>query len=294
MKFSFILIYSSTRHFVQFDPRSWKERDFDLEEKITNHTNNLLTQIQSIPIEKEILLMDQTNDFVREGSMEDLKIIPTYQYYMEMDDMDNFNLDLHIGDRYPKTGGVRKADHTLGASMAYNHGLSLSSGDYIIFQHNDTLYDFVSSDKKTLFFDLVNYLEENDYQYLTIDKKRIKNTDYPEWNDKIEYYADCYWFMCKPSFYYDNKIWVDWIRGDTNHLATVYCVNNNLKFKHFPGYFEIGGEERKYWNNKLGINASTHILPHLFQDKVFIYHYKGGTGLNTFTKKNDDFINSRR
>jgi hypothetical protein len=294
MKFSFILIYSSTRHFVQFDPKSWKERDFDLEEKITNHTNNLLTQIQSIPIEKEILLMDQTNDFVREGSMEDLKIIPTYQYYMEMDDMDNFNLDLYIGDKYPKTGGVRRADHTLGASMAYNHGLSLSSGDYIIFQHNDTLYDFVSSDKKTLFFDLVNYLEENDYQYLTIDKKPIKNREYPEWNDKIEYYADCYWFMCKPSFYYDNKIWVDWTRGDTNHLATIYCVNNKLKFKHFPGYFEIGGEERKYWNNKLGINASTHILPHLFQDKVFIYHYKGGTGLNTFTKKNDDFINSRR
>lgn len=295
MKFSFIIVYSSTKHFTMFDPKSWKERDYELEEKITSHTNKILTQIQSIPVDKEILLMDQTNDFVREGSMKDLQIIPTFQYYMETETMDDFHIDLEIRDWYHKKGGVQKADATLGASMGYNHGLSLSTGDYVIFQHNDTYYDFVESNKETLFYEFVEYMEENDLQYLTIDKKPIKQKDYDEWNDKIEYYADCYWFMCKPSFYYDNKIWVDWIRGDTNHLATIFCVNNNLKFEHLPGFYENGKEERIFWTKKLQNTTKPAFAPniHIFKDKRFIYHFKGGTGLHAFTKKDYGIINDR-
>jgi hypothetical protein len=291
MKFSFIIVYASTKHFIQFDPISWKSRDYELEEKITYHTNKLLTQIQSIPIEKEILLMDQTNDFKRDGSMEDLQIIPSYQYYLETNNIDNFKIDLFIGDEYLDRTNIKKGDHTTGASMAYNHGLSLSSGDYIIFQHNDTYYDFDESNKETLFYEFVQYMEDNDYQYLTIDKKPIKNRDYREWNDKIEYYADCYWFMCKPSFYYDNKIWVDWGRGDTNHLATIFCVNNNLKFKHFPGFYEYNKEECKYWWWKLQ-EGNRQVHTHIFKEKIFIYHYKGGTGLSSLKRKIDDTINS--
>ena len=289
MKFSFIIVYASTRHFVEFDNASWKERNYELEKKITDHTNKLLDQIQSIPIEKEILLMDQTNDFVRDGKMTDLQIIPTYQYYLETDTMDEFKLDLYIGDKYPKKDGIEMADHTIGASMAYNHGLSLSTGDWIIFQHNDTYYDFVESNKETIFYEFVEYIEENDLQYLTIDKKPIKNREYPEWNDKIEYYADCYWFMCKPSFYYDNKIWVDWKRGDTNHLSTIFCVNNNLKFEHLPGYYEVEKKEHKKWKELLNLK-DFFIHPHIFKNKTFIYHYKGGTGLANFKKKKDGFI----
>lgn len=291
MKFSFIIVYSSTKHMQIFDTKSWKERDYELEKKITHHTNKLLTQIQSIPVEKEILLMDQTNDFVRDGSMKDLKIIPSYQYYMETNDMDNFVIDLYIGDKYRTKGGIEKVDATLGASMAYNHGLSLSTGDYIIFQHNDTYYNFVESNKETLFYEFVEYMEENDLQYLTIDKKRIKNKDYPEWNDKLEYYADCYWFICKPSFYYDNKIWVDWIRGDTNHLSTIFCVNNNLNFEHLPGFYENTREECDYWWEKLQKNDRK-VHTHMFKQKTFIYHFKGGTGLSTLKKKKDDITNS--
>lgn len=293
MKFSFIIVYASTRHFIKFDPKSWKSRDYELEKHITYHTNKLLTQIQSIPIEKEILLMDQTNDFVRDGSMNDLKIIPSYQYYMETNDMDNFVIDLYIGDKYPRKGGIEKADHTLGVAMAWNHGLSISSGDYVIFQHNDTFYNFKEHEPKKLFTEFVDYIEENDLQYLTIDKKPIKQRDYPEWNDKIEYYSDCYWFMCKPSFYYDNKIWVDWSRGDCNHLSTIFCINNNLKFEHLPGYFEIGGPERKYWSENLNVDPFHEPNPHIWNDKVFIYHLQGGTGLNNLIKKNYDFTDSR-
>jgi hypothetical protein len=295
MLISFIIVYSSTKHMVEFDPLSWPSRNYELEEKITQHTNKLITQIQSIPIEKEILIMDQTNDFIREGSLEDLQIIPTFQYYMETNNMDNFKIDFQIDDWYHKKGGITKVDHTFGASMAYNHGLSLSRGDYVIFQHNDTYYDFLESDKETLFYELVEYIEENDLQYLTIDKKPIKNKDYPEWNAKIEYYADCYWFMCKSSFYYDNKIWVDWMRGDTNHLATIFCVNNNLKFEHLPGYYEIGKEQRVFWTQKLQNTTNPIFGPniHTFKDKRFIYHFKGGTGLEGFIKKDDGIINGR-
>jgi hypothetical protein len=99
--------------------------------------------------------------------------------------------------------------------------------------------------------------------------------------------------MCKPSFYYDNNLWVDWIRGDCNHLSTIFCVNNNLNFEHLPGYFEIGGDERTYWSEKLNVDPFHEPNPHIWKDNVFIYHLQGGTGLNNFNKKNYDFTDSR-
>jgi hypothetical protein len=283
MKFSFIIVYSNTKGMATFDTRSWPSRNYELEKKIIIQTNKLLTQIQSIPIEKEILLMDQSNDFVREGSMEDLQIIPTYQYYLENNLMDDFKIDLHIGDSYERNI-FENTDQNQATAIAYNHGISLATGDYFVIQHNDTQYSFVEHDPSTLFYEFVDYLHENDLQYLTIDKKSIKNRDYPEWNDKIEYYADCYWFFCKSDFYTKHNIWIDWKRGDNNHLSTIFCLNNNLKFEHLPGYYENGKEEAIYWWKKL-VKNKNELQTHIFKEKVFLYHYKGGTGLASLNLK---------
>ena len=63
MKVSFIICYSSTKPMTIFDPSSWKKRNSELEEKILLSTNNLIKQILTIPIDKEILLMDNSGDF---------------------------------------------------------------------------------------------------------------------------------------------------------------------------------------------------------------------------------------
>jgi hypothetical protein len=285
VKFSFIIVYSNTKGMATFDPKSWPSRNYELEEKIIKQTNKLITQIQSIPIEKEILLMDQTNDFDRDGSMQDLQIIPTYQYYLENNLMDNFNIDLYIGDNYEKKS-IKNTDQNQATAIAYNHGVSLAIGDYLVIQHNDTQYSFKEHDFSTLFYEFIEYMEENDLQYLTIDKKPIKNREYPEWNDKIEYYADCYWFFCKSDFYKKNKIWVDWKRGDNNHLSTIFCINNNLKFEHLPGYYENTKAELGYWWKRL-VKNENQLLTHIFKEKIFLYHYKGGTGMESMMHKGE-------
>ena len=62
MKVSFVIVTSSTKDFVKYDP-NWKERDYELEEAIDAHTNSLLKQILLIPVDKEVILVDNTNDF---------------------------------------------------------------------------------------------------------------------------------------------------------------------------------------------------------------------------------------
>ena len=76
----------------------------------------------------------------------------------------------------------------------------------------------MSQTEVQLIKDAVSTLEENNYEYITIDKRPLKDATFKGMN----YFADCYWFLCRKDFYTKHNIWVDWCRGDNNHLATIF------------------------------------------------------------------------
>ena len=159
--------------------------------------------------------------------------------------------------------------------MAYNHGLTIATGDYFIIQHNDTRYLFDNFDSYTLIYEFISELEDGKYEYITIDKKPPKNTS----PDGYDYFADCYWFLCRKDFYYKHNIWVDWIRGDNNHLATITCKDKGLKYLHLPGFYGTKETNKREFFKKYNYNTNEGRL-HTFNDKPFLIHRKGGTGLH--------------
>ena len=286
MKVSFIVVYTSTKTMCIFDKIQWPTPNIELDVEILSNTLFLLNQISTIPIEKEILLMDNTGDFPEDFYCDDLKVIKTIGSWNEDEFSQNIFIFDNVKDNVPKL--LSKHNQASTCSLAYQHGVSLATGDYIIMQHNDTKYLFDYYDKKSVITDAIQLLEKNNYEYITVDKKPIKQRDFPEWNDKLEYFADCYWFLCKSDFYKKHNIWVDWIRGDSNHLSTITCVNKGLKFLHLPLFYEgtaIDYQCIKEYNEKYPEFKKDSKNYHLLNDIPFLIHFKGGTGLRSFIVK---------
>ena len=298
MKVSYIICYSSTWPMTKFDPTSWQESDLELDKKILNQTNKLLQQIYTIPGEKEIILIDNSGDFILELNNKNLKIIEGFgALYKKFEGDKNkiklqFNEELKIFNISDKIEyNIFKNDQAQITALAYNQGIAAATGDYIIMQHNDTKYLFDDYSKETVIYDAVKMLIENDYEYLSIDKKELKSTNFREYNKKVKYCADCYWFLCRRDFFTKHNIWIDWNRGDNNHLATFTCANKNLKYKHLPGFYEGPSKfESKFWADYFHsrYNYKTNGTRfHLLYNKPFLEHMKGGTGLRKL--KDNDF-----
>lgn len=277
MKVSFIIVTSSTKGFAEYDKKSWPEIDKELDERINLFTNSLITQILEFPFDKEVLVLDNTNDFKQTVFSPEVKVLEGF-YSLLTSGRFTEDLSIPVGDPIPLGG-----NHTSDASMNFNMGLKYCTGDYVIMQHNDTRYLFDQYESKSMIEDAIKLLEEENLEYITVDKKPRKNTS-PK---HVQYFSDCYWFLCRKDFYIKHKIWVDWGRGDTNHLATIHCVDNKLDFLHLPGYYELdSGFEGKAWfafNETKGFARGLNI--HYLNRKPFLYHVKGGTGLRGITKK---------
>lgn len=279
MKVSFIIVTSSTKSLADFDKKSWPDKDEHLDNKINLHTNKLINQILSFQIEKEIIVVDNTGDFKQTVFSNEIRVVEGYYSHFKKGTYKT-ELSIPIQDWLPS-----EPDHTLSASMNYNIGLNNCTGDYIIMQHNDTEYLFNDYGSDNMIMDAITLLEDGKLEYITVDKKSPKDTS-PK---HIQYFSDCYWFLCRKEFYRDNNIWVDWSRGDTNHLATIFCIDNKLNYLHLPGYYESGIDlEKKAWRkfNKLaGYPGEVNI--HYLNSKPFLLHIKGGTGLKGITKLNN-------
>ena len=159
---------------------------------------------------------------------------------------------------------------TMWVSMAFHLGTQEAKGEYIVLQHNDTEYLFDRYSEKEVIHDAINLLERENYEYITVDKKPPKgNSPYG-----YDYFADCYWFLCRGDFYSKHNIWVDWKRGDNNHLATITCKDKGLKYLHLPGFFETKEHDKfefnqKYvYNSKDGNNFLKAFKKDLFWDKI--------------------------
>lgn len=266
-KVSYILVWGDTNSLHRIDPKHYQVKD-DVNLALLQHTHILINQIlKQDP--HEILIMDNEGNFPKHEDNR-VKVIPSYQSVGYLDGERPAWLNkINIGDKWDDGD----FNHTKSVSMAYNHGITEATGDYFILQHNDTLYI------NNLVPDLITKLEKESYAYITIDKKPPKHEEY----EKYEYFTDCYWFLCRKDFYSSNDIWVDWKRGDTNHLATITCKDTNQKYLHLPGFFENDEHSRQDFNESHGYNYDKGNL-HTFEDKPFILHLKGGTGLYRILK----------
>ena len=289
MKVTFVIVYSSLN-----TPTKLYTNDLEVTDVIVQHTKGLLSQFAEIKIDKEIILVDNTGDFDKEFRVPDMKVVLGPQYFLERNltvpydwyNSDNIK-DLQISGH--------NHNHAAFASMGFQAGVEEATGDYIIMQHNDTKYLFNYYSGATVIQDSIKLLEDNKYAYITVDKKPRKETEplTAENVPDIEYFADCYWFLCRRNFYRDNHIHVDWTRGDTNHLATIKCAQTNQKYLHLPGYYEIQEFRDPEWVKNLqtkyplllskGKNIHTLYNKgqniHTLYDIPFLVHVKGGTGL---------------
>ena len=206
-KVSYILVWADTNSLNRIDPNHY-EKNKKVDDELLKHTLELIQQILEMnPL--EILVMDNEGNFPKQDNPL-IKVIPSYQTYdftkERPDWLNKINIEDYYEDKY--------MNHAKCLAMAYNHGIIESKGEFLILQHNDTKY-LPNFKVKEMLDELVS----NDYEYITIDKKPAKHKEY----EKYEYFADCYWFLCRKDFYSKHNIWVDWIRGDNNHLATITC-----------------------------------------------------------------------
>ncbi len=266
-KVSYILVWSDTNTMNRNDSKSYNV-DEKVNQALLTHTLHLIDQILEMN-PYEILIMDNEGNFPKHEDNR-VRVIPSYQSVGYFDgDRPTWLEQITIDDYYEdKSFNAAKS-----TAMAYNHGIIESNGDYLVLQHNDTLYiDNVIEQQ-------IEFLEQENYEYITIDKKPPKETS----PNGYEYFADCYWFLCRKDFYSKHNIWVDWIRGDNNHLATITCKDKKLKYLHLPGFFE-NKEHDKDFNEKYEYNSKDGNL-HTFNGKPFIIHLKGGTGLYRILKE---------
>lgn len=289
MKVSFVIVWSSSGKVKEYI------QDDNLDIALAKQTWKLLNQILSFNFEKEVILVDNSNDFpIQDFAHEDLKVVKGIQaLFRENKDtyFDWFDKVRDIG------GGLGSHDnHCAWASLGFQQGYEMSTGDYVILQHNDTEYLFNYYPKDTIIKHLIERLEEKNLQYITIDKKPTKG----QYDYGCDYYADCYWFLCRKNFYDDNGIYIDWCRGDTNHLATIHCKNNNYKFEHLPGYYENKEYKLSDWDISFRKRYPEFIendfYPslniHTYNTIPFLIHYKGGTGLSRMIKTKNYDISS--
>jgi len=275
MKVSYILVWSDTNTMSRNDSNHYSVNEQD-NKVLLKHTLFLIEQILELN-PHEILIMDNEGNFPKHHD-DKVRVISSYQSVGYLDGERPKWLDKINIEDYNEDSKFHAAKST---AMAYNHGLTLVSGDYLILQHNDTKYLFENYSSKKIIKDAIELLEDKNYEYITIDKKPPKLKEY----EKYEYFADCYWFLCRKDFYTKHNIWVDWIRGDNNHLATITCKDKGLKYLHLPGYFENYEHNRAEFNNKYFFETNVGNV-HVLKDKPFLLHRKGGTGLNRIHEEN--------
>ena len=175
---------------------------------------------------------------------------------------------------------------TMHVSLGMYYGTKHASGDYIVLQHNDFYYH------GNHFKEMIKELNQN-YAYISADNKKVWMGSYAGYSEvrkllgedvkfspfdggyvRTEFgFADMYFFMCKKEFFDDYDI--DWKYGDSNHGATLHCINNDWKYLHL----------RPYYDNPNFPTADETQHTYYLGDKKFGTHLKGGISENRMSNK---------
>ena len=243
---------------------------------IVHNTITLIKNInKKLKFNKEIILVDNSNSFPN-IKMDNLKIVKGWQYLSEDEIKKQPTFNRYNIDDFNNL--------SMWVSMAYNVGIEHATGDYIICQHNDIFYhnDLVS--------DMVIQMNNESLEYISADYKKIFLSAYVSNKDVLNNYlfdyvispedggyiktkklgfADCYFFLCKKEFF--NDYYVDWGYGDTNHGATIKCLENKKSFLHLEPF-----------HDNPNFKTNTTSRDYFYKDELFITHLKGGFSEDKF------------
>ena len=250
--------------------------------QIINNINKVLT------FNKEIIIVDNTHSFP-DIVMPNLRIVKGWQALDREQIINQPSFEKYNIDDFNNL--------SMWVSMAYNVGIQHAKGDYIICQHNDVFYhsnlisrmikdmeinnlEYISADYKKIF--LSGYVANKEVLYKHIPSIEFSPEDGGYVKTKAIGFADCYFFLSKKSFYDD--YFVDWGYGDTNHGATIKCLDQGKQFLHLGPYYD---------NPNFKTENSDH--DYLYKDSLFITHLKGGFSEDKYAedKYNENKINRK-
>lgn len=269
---SFIIPFSTNDGNVHLP--DWPETDSG---HIIYNTITVIENInKKINVKKEIILVDNTHSFP-DIEMPNLRIIKGLQ-----------GMKLGLVKSYAKEKNIpidNFYNQTMWASMAFNYGLDFAKYEHVVLQHNDFFYlnDLLPS--------LVKRLEKDSLGYITCDMKKISISGYLQCTKNFKSlisnptfsheqggylktkelgFADCYFFLARKDFFKD--YYVDWAFGDSNHGATIKCIQNKQGYIHMGPYYD---------NPNFESNPTERI--YRFEGTPFGVHLKGGFSENKYS-----------
>ena len=277
---SFIIPFSTIEKdkFLNLNEKDsiWEEND---SANIIFSTIKTIKNINTLKCEKEILLVDNSHTFP-DIDLPNVRVIKGLQALplKELEKIPQFMNHRDIQLSLDNLGCL-----TMWVSMAFHLGIQKSKGDYIVLQHNDTFYHQDCIDE------MIEHMDKEELEYISVDNKKIWISTYLlNWKflDKYikEYtsqpvvirpenggyigtkkigFADAYFFLCKRKFFDNYNI--DWYYGDTNHGATIYCLDNDLKYLHLGPYYD-----NPNWETEDTLHT------YFYKDEPFLTHLKGG------------------
>lgn len=275
---SFIIPYCTYNEKDPINLSPWIDTDNSRIEMTTIAAIRNINKVHKF--KKEIILVDNSNTFPK-VSIPNLKVVKGWQYLPISKIKKQKNFKKYKIDNFNTL--------SMWVSMAYNVGLQHAKGDYIVLQHNDIFYH------NSFIFELIHDTIVYDQKYISADAKKLHISTYIQNKELFDkylkevkfrpfdggyvktrdlYFADCYFFLAKKDFFDD--YYVDWKYGDSNHGATLRCLENGWKYEHLEPFHDNPNFSR-YRSHKL------HTYKYKSQD--FITHLKGGFSEHKMTKK---------
>ena len=225
-------------------PGTWGSNNYY---KMVSTTLKVIKNIQQHKFEHEIILIDNSHNWPN-ITLSNVRVVKGFQSMTTKELENNKWFNLH--NDTAKLSNMTLENDTMWASLGFYLGTKKAKYDTIVLQHNDVYYH-------TDVFDML--VEDlNRYAYVSVDNKKVWLSTYVNWYDnkhfskylggkkispedggyvKSEFgFADAYFFICKKEFFDDYD--VDWRYGDTNHGATIKCLDKGLKYKHLGPYYD--------------------------------------------------------
>ena len=282
MEISFVMTYCTVekdKHLLLDIKKDWlKQTESERIYKSTIQVINNINKHCDLP--HEIILVDNSDTWIP-IEIENLRVVKGLQT-ITRDRLRNHNfLTEHPDYEAIKHQWTELDNLTMHVSLGMYLGTTFAKGKYVVCQHNDFYYH------ENFFKKFIKDLEK--YAYISVDNKKVWIGSYGGFKEVRDIlgkdvkfspfdggyvktdlgFADCYFFMCKKEFYDDYKI--DWIYGDTNHGATIKCIQEDKEYLHLRPYYDnpnfptMDGIHTYYYDGK---KFGTHLKGGISEDRM--------------------------
>ena len=256
-------------------PDSWHNNNWY---SMVTMTIKVIRNIEKYNGDYEIILVDNSNNWQQIG-IPNLRVVKGYQHLTKMELLNEPHFTSHQDFDEDTIDWV---NDTMWASYGYHKGIKEAKGDYIVLQHNDVFYHDINKIN-----DMIEDLDTDGLEYISVDNKKISLLTYIINKELFDKYideekifsphfggilktrklglSDAYFFLSKKEFFDDYD--VDWRYGDSNHGATMKCLQKGLKYLHLGPFYD---------NPNFDSMEPEHYNTYYYDSIEFISHLKGG------------------